>query len=105
MTANRNIAGVHAYEHAREARPAPRHRVDVVDEPTLDYGAPPKPRPHPNPYPPAPPAVDRYVEYGQQRRSDYLTHKVDAPTSTAFKFGFGFAAERLCSGSSSPLAV
>ena len=76
---SRSTAAVHAYDHAREATTGLRHRVDVVDEPVLDYGAPPRRRT----YFPMP-----WMQPGVQ----HVAHSIDDPTSTALKVGFGFAA-------------
>jgi len=73
-------AALHAYEHAREAGTSVRHRVDVIDEPVLDYGAPRRPRP-------AVAARD-----WPQPTSRTIDHRFADPTATAFKVGFGFAA-------------
>jgi hypothetical protein len=66
----------HAYEHAEHAgdRP-PAHRLDVTDAPRWP-AAPPGPR------------------LGDPARpvQHVVTHRVDSPTRSAFKFGFGFAA-------------
>ncbi len=70
---------VHAYEHASEAGHRPVHRVDVVDEPQLNYGAP-RQRPTVISRPPVAPL------------SPLIEHRFADPAATAFKAGFGFAA-------------
>lgn len=70
-------AASHAYEHAEHAGDQPQHRLDLTDSPRW-----PKP-----PAPPARPAA------GPARPDEHVvTHRVETPTRTAFKFGFGFAA-------------
>jgi len=79
MAPNRRSEALHAYEHASAAQKAAPHRVDIVDEPVLNYGAP-RPRP-----------VLVPVRWDQPRR-EHLEHAFAEPTATAFKVGFGFAA-------------
>jgi hypothetical protein len=69
----------HAYEHAEHVGDRPTHRLDVTDSPRW-----PKPPAPPRPAPPvaAPGRPDEHV----------VTHRVETPARTAFKFGFGFAA-------------
>ncbi|MBV8537986.1 MAG: hypothetical protein JO128_20480 [Alphaproteobacteria bacterium] len=65
----------HAYEHAEHAvdRAVP-HRLDVTDAPRWPA----------NPQRPAPARPIQHVVTH--------THRVESPTKSAFKFGFGFAA-------------
>lgn len=68
----------HAYEHAEHAADQPAHRLDVTDAPRW-----------PVPTPAAPPRAAA----GPARAAEHLvTHRVENPTRSAFKFGFGFAA-------------
>lgn len=67
-------AASHAYEHAEHAGDHPAHRLDVTDAPRW-----PKP-------PPTPAALSARPE------ERVLTHRIESPGRTAFRFGFGFAA-------------
>ncbi len=67
----------HAYEHAEHAGEHPVHRVDVTDAPKWP-ASPPRPAAAP---------AQHLVQHAVAH-----THRIEKPTSTAFKFGFGFAA-------------
>jgi len=70
-----------AYEHAREAGQHVRHRVDVVDEPTLEYGVP-RQRP----------TLSVFLVDGRRATGEHVEHRFADPATTAFKAGFGFTA-------------
>ena len=72
-------AAVHAYEHAGEAGHRTPHRVDLVDEPELSYGAPRRR---------SIPQSSHLTAPASQR----IDHRFADPAATAFKVGFGFAA-------------
>jgi len=80
MAPTRRSEALHAYAHAADAQKPHPHRVDVVDEPVLNYGAP-RARP-----------VLVPVRWDQPPRRDHVDQAFAEPTATAFKVGFGFAA-------------
>ncbi len=84
MTGHDLSAAVHAYEHGLRAVAATGRRLDILDERLLDYGAPRTPRGGRRAAVLPPPWVPR----GPER----LEHAIAAPTATAFRLGFGFAA-------------